>query len=129
MKTTEKKPGPNQRIGVQGEDLAVAFLAKSGYTILDRNFRCKGGEVDIVARDGKTVVFVEVKTRKTLSYGVPQLAVTPFKQRQIMKASLTWLSRNRCHDTPARFDVIAITLQSSGAPAIEHINNAFELNY
>jgi putative endonuclease len=129
MKTVEKNTGPNQRTGLQGEELAVGFLVKKGYTVLERNYRCKGGEVDIVARDGKTVVFVEVKTRRTLSYGVPQLAVTSFKQRQIMKASLTWISSHRSHETPARFDVIAITLQSSGDPSIEHIQNAFDLSY
>ena len=129
MKPAEKKPGSNQRIGGQGEDLAVAFLARKGYTIVERNYRCKGGEVDLVARDGKTVVFVEVKTRRSLSYGVPQLAVNHFKQRQIMKASLTWLSSHRSHDAPARFDVVAITLQNSGEAIIDHIQNAFELNY
>jgi putative endonuclease len=129
MKAVDKKPGPNQRTGVQGEELAVAFLASKGYRIIDRNFSCKGGEIDIIARDGKTLVFVEVKTRRSLSYGVPQLAVTSFKQRQIMKASLTWLSRHRSHDTPARFDVIAIIMPDGGEAAIEHIKNAFDLSY
>lgn len=129
MKVVDKKPGPNQRTGVQGEKLAVAFLLGKGYRIVDRNFSCKGGEIDIIARDSKTLVFVEVKTRRSASYGVPQLAVTAFKQRQIMKASLTWLSSHRSHDTPARFDVIAIILPDVGEPVIEHIQNAFDLNY
>jgi putative endonuclease len=98
---------------------------------VERNFRCKGGEVDIIARDpgDKSLVFVEVKARRGLSYGVPQLAVTPFKQRQISKAALTWLSKNRLHDTNARFDVIAILLSSDGIHKIEHIVNAFDLSY
>jgi putative endonuclease len=129
MKTVETNSGSNQRIGLHGEELAVGFLLKKGYAVLERNYRCKGGEVDIVASDGKTLVFVEVKTRRTLSYGVPQLSVTLFKQRQIMKASLTWISSHRSHEAPARFDVVAITLQSSGEPFIEHIQNAFDLNY
>lgn len=114
-----------------GEELAVAFLEGEKYRILERNYRCKGGEVDIVARDSKdkSLVFVEVKTRRDLSYGVPQLAVTPFKQRQISKAALTWLAQNRQQDTDARFDVIAILLSDSGAHKIEHIVNAFELAY
>lgn len=102
-----------------------------GYRILERNFRCKGGEIDIIARDpgDKSLVFVEVKTRRGLSYGVPQLAVTPFKQRQISKAALTWLGKNRLHDTNARFDVIAILLHTDGRHAIDHIKNAFDLAY
>lgn len=129
MSIPEKKPGGNQRTGAHGEDLASDFLAGKGYRILGRNYRCKGGEVDIIARDGKTLVFVEVKTRRSSSYGVPQLAVTPFKQRQLMKASLTWLSSQKSHDIPARFDVVAITLQDGKDPFIEHIQNAFDLNY
>jgi len=119
----------NASIGNRGEELAAACLERSGYKLIERNFRCKGGEVDIVAREGKTLVFVEVKSRKTLTYGVPQLAVTPFKQRQISKAALTWLARNRLHDTPARFDVIAILLSSDYQHQIDHIKNAFELAY
>jgi putative endonuclease len=124
-------PSDNRGIGVLGEDLAVSFLEGKKYRILERNYRCKGGEVDIVARDprDKSLVFVEVKARRDLSYGVPQLAVTPFKQRQISKAALTWLAKHRHHDAAARFDVIAILLADGGAPAIEHIENAFELAY
>jgi putative endonuclease len=72
---------------------------------------------------------VEVKARRDLSYGVPQLAVTPFKQRQISKAALTWLAKHRQQDADARFDVIAILLADGGTPTIEHIVNAFELAY
>jgi putative endonuclease len=119
----------NARIGNRGEELATAFLERNGFTIVERNFRCKGGEVDIVAKDGKTLVFIEVKSRKTLTYGVPQLAVTHFKQRQISKAALSWLARNHKHDLPARFDVIAILLNGEYQHQIEHIKNAFELAY
>lgn len=117
--------------GALGEEIACTHLDKGGYRILERNFRCKGGEVDIVARaphDG-CLVFVEVKTRRDLSYGLPQLAVTPFKQRQISKAALTWLSKNKLHDRTARFDVIAILLRGDGRHSLEHIVNAFELAY
>ena len=123
--------GGNKGTGDLGEEIAANFLITVGYKILERNFRCKGGEVDIIARDpeDKSLVFVEVKARRDLSYGVPQLAVTPFKQRQISKAALTWLSKNRLHDTNARFDVIAILLHSDGRHAIEQIKNAFYLAY
>jgi putative endonuclease len=129
MNAIKQNPGSNQQTGRLGEETAVAYLERKGYAILDRNFRCKGGEVDIVASEAKTVVFVEVKARRSLSFGVPQLAVTPFKQRQIMKAALTWLAQHRQQNAQARFDVIAITLKSGSEPAIEHITNAFDLSY
>ena len=121
----------NKGTGELGEEVGANFLIERGYRIVERNFRCKGGEVDIIARDprDKSLVFIEVKTRRGLSYGVPQLAVTPFKQRQISKAALTWLSKNRLHDTNARFDVIAILLHTGGQHAIDHIKNAFDLAY
>lgn len=121
----------NKGTGELGEEIAVNFLIARGYKILERNFRCKGGEVDIIARDpgDKSLVFIEVKARRGLTYGVPQLAVTPFKQRQISKAALTWLSKNRLHDTNARFDVVAILLHTDGAHAVEQIKNAFDLAY
>ncbi len=124
-------PTGNRKTGELGEEVATNFLTAHGYRILERNFRCKGGEVDIIAREpyNGSLVFIEVKARRGLSYGVPQLAVTPFKQRQISKAALTWLSKNRLHDTNARFDVIAILLHTDGQHAIDHITNAFDLAY
>jgi len=119
----------NAGVGSRGEELAAAFLERNGFALVERNFRCKGGEIDIIAKDGSTMVFIEVKSRKTLTYGVPQLAVTPFKQRQISKAALTWLARNHKHDSPARFDVIAILLENDYSHQIEHIKNAFDLAY
>ena len=124
-------PTGNKGTGELGEEVAANFLIARSYRILERNFRCKGGEVDIIAHDpgDKSLVFVEVKARRGLSYGVPQLAVTPFKQRQISKAALTWLSKNRLHDHNARFDVIAILLHTDSAHTVDHIKNAFELAY
>jgi putative endonuclease len=124
------KPGlDNKTLGERGEAIAVAYLRGQRFTIIARNFRCKAGEVDIVARDGKTYVFVEVKARRTLTFGPPQLAVTPFKQRQISKAALTWLAKHRLHEAGARFDVIAILLRDHEVPEIEHFRNAFDLAY
>ena len=119
----------NLTLGTRGEEIAVAYLKGKKFTIVERNFRCKAGEVDIVARDGRTFVFVEVKTRSTLSFGPPQASVTTFKQRQISKAALTWLAKNRLHEAAARFDVIAILLRDHEVPQIDHIRNAFELAY
>jgi len=128
---TDPLPSDNAGVGLLGEEIAANYLTAHGYRILERNFRCKGGEVDIIARDpvDKSLLFIEVKARRNLSYGVPQLAVTPFKQRQISKAALTWLSKNRLLDANARFDVIAILLHTDAAHSIEHVKNAFELAY
>lgn len=121
----------NRGTGALGEEVAANFLIARGYRILERNFRCRGGEVDIIARapGDKGLVFIEVKARRGLSYGVPQLAVTHFKQRQISKAALTWLSVKGLHDSNARFDVIAILLHTDAPHDIEHIQNAFDLAY
>ncbi|HEY3306975.1 MAG TPA: YraN family protein [Desulfuromonadaceae bacterium] len=126
-----EKDRDNKSTGKLGEDVASAFLTARGFRILQRNFCCKGGEVDIVARDprDKSLVFVEVKARRNLSYGEPQLAVTPFKQRQISKAALTYLAKNQQIDSIARFDVIAILLDEGGRHKVDHIVNAFELAY
>jgi len=128
---TDPLPTDNKGIGRLGEQVAAAFLEGKRYSILERNFRCRGGEVDIVARDpkSKSLVFVEVKARRNLSFGVPQLAVTPFKQRQISKAALTWLAKKRQQDATARFDVIAVMLDGNGRHAVEHIVNAFDVAY
>ena len=90
--TGEGSTSHNKSLGARGEEIAAAFLRGRKFVILQRNFRCKGGEVDIVAREGKTFVFVEVKTRRNEAFGPPQASVTPFKQRQISKAALTWLA-------------------------------------
>ena len=119
----------NKTIGERGEEIACAYLKGQKFTIVERNFRCKGGELDIIARDGKTLVFVEVKARRTLSFGPPQMAVTPFKQRQISKAALTWLARKKRFGASARFDVVAILLPDHAVPVIDHIRNAFDLAY
>lgn len=120
----------NQAVGALGEQTAADYLTKQGYRILERNFRSRGGEVDIVAKDRQgCIAFVEVKTRRNLAYGLPQLAVTQRKQHQISKAALAWLLKNRLHECSARFDVIAVLLQDGSDPAIEHIPNAFDLAY
>lgn len=119
----------NKSLGARGEEIAVAYLKGQKFAIVERNFRCKAGEVDVIARDGKSLVFVEVKTRRSEAYGPPQASVTPFKQRQISKAALTWLAKNGKQEASARFDVVAIVLRDHAVPQIEHIRNAFELAY
>jgi putative endonuclease len=129
MGSGEVAKAGNISLGARGESIAATYLKGRKFTILEQNFRCKCGEVDIIARDGRTIVFVEVKTRRTLTFGPPQLAVTAFKQRQISKTALTWLALKNLHETAARFDVIAILLRDQSLPEIEHFMNAFDLAY
>ncbi|MDD4997619.1 MAG: YraN family protein [Syntrophales bacterium] len=114
------------RTGKQGEDLAAAHLAENGYRILERNYRSVFGEIDIVAEEGDTLVFVEVKSRRSEAYGDPQLAVGPKKQRKISRVAMSYLSEKGWNRRPARFDIVAVKLRPSGN-LIELIRNAFEL--
>ena len=123
---SKEKTG-NLSVGERGEAIAEAYLRGQRFTILEKNYRGKTGEIDIVAREGDTIVFVEVKARRNLAYGPPQLAVTAFKQRQISRTAFTWLAHRKRADAAARFDVIAIILPDHDVPKIEHIRNAFEL--
>ena len=116
----------NQSLGRAGEDAAVSFLKGRGYRILKRNFKCRLGEVDIIARDGETYCFVEVKTRNSDKFGLPQEAVSNSKQRQISKAALAYLKDNNLLNEKARFDVVSI-LFSDKEPKPDLIKNAFEL--
>jgi putative endonuclease len=115
-------------LGKMGEDLAVARLKAMKYQILERNYRCPLGEMDIVAREKGTWVFVEVKTRATKDFGGPAAAVNERKQRQLSRVALMYLNQKRVRDVPARFDVVAVDVSGS-QPGIEVIQNAFELLY
>jgi putative endonuclease len=129
--TPHAEPAGNSSTGEHGEELAARHLSAGGFVLRERNFRCKSGEIDIIAVEKASgcLVFIEVKTRRSITYGVPQLAVTPFKQRQISKAALIYLSQHRLLDHDARFDVIAILLHTDGTHHLEHIKNAFDLAY
>ncbi len=115
-------------LGKRGEDLALRFLKKKGYKIVERNYICKMGEMDIIAQEKDTLVFVEVKTRTSTAFGPPQLAVNPAKQMQLSKVALNFLKEKRLEDIKARFDVVAIVLRPSGEE-IELIKDAFDLKY
>ncbi len=115
-----------KNLGVRGEDMAVDFLEKKGYTILCRNYRCRSGEIDIIARKKKILCFIEVKARSTRAFGTPQEAVTPRKQHKIGRVALDFLQRHKLENNPARFDVVAVDF-SCGDGVIEFIENAFEL--
>ncbi len=114
-------------LGQAGEELATAYLEKAGYKILIRNYRQKCGEIDIIAEDRGTLVFVEVKTRKSTSFGIPFAAVTEKKQRQIGRVAQVYLSSNNLFNHPARFDVISILMDEDRPPVIELLPNAFDI--
>lgn len=112
--------------GKKGEDIAVARLKSEGYEILERNYRCLFGEVDIVARDGDTIVFVEVKSRRSETYGDPQLAVGPTKQKKLSRVAVKYLEERHLYSCNARFDVVAVKILPAGNH-VELISNAFDL--
>ncbi len=107
-----------------GEDLACCELQRRGYAVLARRYRSRYGEIDIVARDGATLVFVEVKTRRGVLFGGGAAAVTAWKQRRMVRMAEEFLMRHRLHDAPCRFDVVAIDCDG-GDPQIEVYANAF----
>lgn len=113
-------------LGADGERAAEKYLRRQRYTILERNYRCPLGEIDLVALDGKTVVFVEVKTRTGEGHGGPLEAVDTRKQRQIGRVAQTYLLHHRLQDRDARFDVVGVW--HDGARIVcELVRNAFEL--
>ncbi len=117
----------DQQFGADSESMAVTFLKENGYKIIERNYRTKIGEIDIIAKDGDTIVFIEVKARKSRAYN-PKEAVTSSKKRKISMVALYYLKSTRQVNTRARFDVVAIdSAKKSGA--VEIIKNAFELAY
>jgi len=114
-----------KELGKKGEEIALRFLKKNGYRILQRNYVCKMGEVDIIAREKDTLAFVEVKTRTSTTFGLPQLAVNASKQMQLSKAALNFIKEKRLEEMKARFDVVAILLGPRGEE-IELIRDAFD---
>ncbi|MSO31097.1 MAG: YraN family protein [Acidobacteria bacterium] len=113
-----------QILGKMGEDLACCELQRRGYAVLARRYRSRHGEIDIVARDGPAVVFVEVKARRGGAFGGGGAAVTAWKQRRLVRMAGEFVARHRLHDTPCRFDVVAIDFEG-GRPTIEVYTNAF----
>ena len=115
-------------VGRFGEQVAADHLAAAGLTILARNWRCRDGELDIIARDGRELVFVEVKTRSSVSFGSPAEAVDRVKIARIRQLALRWMDAHRDTKTfwaSVRFDVIAVVRQPSGRPDVQHLRGAF----
>ena len=113
-------------LGKKGEDIAAAFLEKKGYNILFRNYKCSFGEIDIIAKHKKILSFIEVKTRSTKKYGLPQEAVTSVKQTKISRVALEFVQRYKMDNRAARFDVVSVQYLNDGYE-VDLIENAFEL--
>lgn len=117
----------NTVTGSKGEDIACWYLKKHGYKILERNYRIRGGEIDIVAKDGEYLVFVEVKTRYSHEYGLPVEAMTPWKIKFLLKTAQFYLQKISWGDGPYRLDFVSIDFaESDDNPKIELIKNITE---
>lgn len=114
-----------QEIGKNGENIAEKYLKSSGYTILERNFRCKIGEIDIIAMDKKEIVFIEVKTRRNSKYGNPSEAVDDTKQKHIINAAKWYIHIHNLYNCFIRFDVIEI-YDKNNTQKINHIKQAID---
>ncbi|MBI9087498.1 MAG: YraN family protein [Desulfobacterales bacterium] len=117
---------PNKWRGDRGEDAAARYLESRGYRVLDRNWRYRQWELDLVCRDGDTLVFVEVKTRGAGSMGTPADALNRAKQARLVKAASQYLTKNDLWDEPCRFDLAAVIDAGTGMD-VDHIENAFDL--
>jgi putative endonuclease len=113
-------------LGRRGEDVAEAFLRDHRYTIVARNYRCRAGEIDLVAFDGPVLVFVEVRSRRGTFAGTPLESVDRRKCAQVARVAAHFVAARRWHDRDARFDVIGVRFDTD-PPAVEHVQSAFEV--
>jgi len=112
-------------VGAYGERVATRALITAGLLILARNWSCAEGEIDIIALDGDTIVFCEVKTRRGLDYGVPAEAVNPAKVRRLRRLAARWLAEHPSVRGEVRFDVLSVVVPRRGGPTVEHLRAAF----
>lgn len=112
-----------KRTGRRGEDIALTYLISKGYQLLERNWRCSTGELDIIMTDGSTLIFVEVRTRQGENFGLAIESVTPAKQARLIELAQTYLQQQSVSSLAWRIDVVAVQL-GPGSPHVEHIENA-----
>lgn len=112
-------------VGAYGERVAVRRLEDEGYVVLDRNWRCRAGELDVVACEGSALVFCEVKARTAQGFGHPVEAVTPAKQRRLRQLASAWLAEHDHHAPDLRFDVVGVLVPAIGPARVTHLRNAF----
>ena len=114
-------------LGDRGEEIAARHLAEGGWTLLSRNFRMGRKEIDLVARRGEVVAFVEVKTRAGRGYGHPLEAITWKKRREIQQVAQAWIDRYGVEGDVYRFDAVSIVMRGGGAPEVEHVEDAWRM--
>jgi putative endonuclease len=112
-------------LGLQGERIAAAYLTDRGLRVLDRNWRCRDGELDIVAREGDALVFCEVKARSGVGFGDPVEAVGPRKQRRLRTLAQRWLAAHDEHAPELRFDVVGVLVRPAQPALVTHLRAAF----
>jgi putative endonuclease len=126
QRSKARRPSSRQRTGARGEDLAAVALQERGYSLLVRNYRCTSGEIDIVAMDGETLVFVEVRTRRSDAYGTPEESLTAAKRARMIACAESYVQANP-FDGNRRIDVVAVELATDGSVRrLEVIANAVE---
>lgn len=108
-------------VGQYGEDLAARYLVENGFTVLERNWRCAQGEIDIVAREGQTLVVCEVKTRRGLNYGTPLESITYRKLSKLRQLVGHWLREHEVRPGEIRIDIVAVLLPHGGEPSVDHV--------
>ena len=111
--------------GQRGEQLAVDYLRRQGFRIQQQNYRCRSGEIDIIAWDGPTLVFVEVKTKSQSAFVAPQVMVDRHKQKKIVQVAMTYVQQQALQNVALRFDVVAVTLLRGGSPEVTYVPAAF----
>ncbi len=117
-------PDPAARrreVGRYGEDAAARHLVEQGMVVLDRNWRCEAGEIDLVLREGRVLVVCEVKTRSSTAFGGPVEAVSETKAARLRRLAARWLEDHRVHPEEVRLDLVGVLLQRRGAPVVEHV--------
>jgi putative endonuclease len=112
-------------VGAYGERVALAHLVDQGMVVLDRNWRCREGELDLILRDGSDLVFVEVKTRRSDRFGTPAEAVGALKVRRLRRLAAQWLAQAGVRPPGVRFDVVSVYPRPSGPARVEHLRGAF----
>lgn len=125
---SNKTPDARKLVGRKGEELAIRHLKRQGLKVIERNYHSPGGEIDLIARDGDTLVFIEIKARSSAAFGLPQEAVDTHKQKRLIEAARVYMAEHRLGDNvKARFDVVAVHL---GQPAlsISWIRDAFQVS-
>jgi putative endonuclease len=115
-----------QTLGHVGESAAVRYLESLGWTVLERNYRCRAGEIDVVARDQESVVFVEVRTRASDVFGTPEESITASKARRMMRCALTYMTVHPDLSADWRIDVVAVRVERSRTLSVSHYRNAVE---